>query len=54
MEHFTRCDEIITTYTIKKQFIVFQMKINNFNENIYQKHDHRMKTKLSEWVDIDS
>ncbi len=37
MKHFTSCDEVTTTFTKKKQLIVSQMKINNFNENIFIK-----------------
>ncbi len=53
MEHFTCCDEATTTFTIKKESIVFQKEITILLEINSKKH-HRIKTKLSEWVDLDS
>ncbi len=52
MEYFTCCNEGTTTFTIKNYFILSQMKISNFNGNIFIKTSQD-KTKPSEWVDLD-
>ncbi len=52
-EHFICCDEATTTFTIKKQSMVFKIKINHFNENIFNKN-HRIKIKHNEWLDLDA
>ncbi len=39
-----------TTFIIKKYSMVSQMKINNFNGNIFNKNHYSAKAKPGKWV----
>ncbi len=36
MEHVTFCNEVTTTFSINKILILFQIKVNNCNGNIFK------------------